>query len=405
MEPNKHKNTEYILMHLDHPVLSFDVDKGLRIISINNIYDNKRIPISLFKNNTVEGYMLDDWFNARSISEKRTNFKDILKYHNARYKKELYFKDNSVSVCDCYWIQTPDENKKWKDINFYNSFIDFNENIYIGIKEAKDKIIQDKEERRSPNIMSNGNVPKMWIQKNEELYLLKGSQGYTWEEPVNESIVSDYMDTLGIKHVKYSLDLLKNRPFSICKNMLSKGEDLIPAYYVASLEENEEHQYTYNSYIENCKKLGLEGNIKQELDQMLLLDYIISNIDRHWFNFGLIRDAETLQIKNIAPIYDNGLSLFASEFTDDIKDKHTEVESASFLKYLKDNVSLVTDYSLLEHKNIDTLPDILKETHKKLNMFEHNRIDIIAECIGNNIKNITQKYPHKLIHVNKDNEE
>jgi hypothetical protein len=393
MEPNKHKNTEYILMHLDHPVLSFDVDKGLRIISINNIYDNKRIPISLFKNNTVEGYMLDDWFNTRSISEKRTNFKDILKYNNARYKKELYFKDNSVSVCDCYWIQTPDENKKWKDINFYNSFIDFNENIYIGIKEAKDKIIQDKEKRRSPNIMSNGNVPKMWIQKNEELYLLKGSQGYTLEEPVNESIVSDYMDTLGIKHVQYSLDLLKNRPFSICKNMLSKGEDLIPAYYIASLEENEEHQYTYNSYIENCKKLGLEGNIKQELDQMLLLDYIISNIDRHWFNFGLIRDAETLQIKNIAPIYDNGLSLFASEFTDDIKDKHTEVESASFLKYLKDNVSLVTDYSLLGHKNIDTLPDILKETHKKLNMFEQNRIDIIAECIENNIKNITHKYP------------
>ena len=385
------KNTEFIFMHLDYPVLSFVIDEDFRIVSIGDIYDKNRIPVGL-NSEKIRSGQLEDWFNDRSISEKRTNFKDILKYNEARYKKELFFKDNSVSVCDCYWIQKCNENKKWKDINFYDTFIDFNENIYIGIKEAKEKILQNKKDRHSPNIMSNGNVPKMWIQRNKELFLIKGSQGFMREEPINEKIVSDYMDKLGIKHVQYSLDMIKNRPFSVCKNMLLKGEELIPAFYIASLEKDEKSQFTYNSYIENCKKLGLKDNFKQELDNMLLLDYITSNIDRHWFNFGVIRNADNLELKRIAPIYDNGLTLFTDEFEEDIKEKYENVEAASFSKYLKENLLLISDFSLLENNNIKLLPDIYREQHKKLNMYEQERIDVISDCLGKNIDYIINSY-------------
>lgn len=42
---------------------------------------------------------------------------------------------------------------------------------------------------------------------------------------------------------------------------------------------------------------------------MLVLDYIIANEDRHFNNFGALRNAETLEWLGMAPIYDSGSSL------------------------------------------------------------------------------------------------
>jgi hypothetical protein len=39
-------------------------------------------------------------------------------------------------------------------------------------------------------------------------------------------------------------------------------------------------------------------------NKMIVLDYLISNQDRHFGNFGYLRDADTLQIKGPAPLFD-----------------------------------------------------------------------------------------------------
>lgn len=60
--------------------------------------------------------------------------------------------------------------------------------------------------------------------------------------------------------------------------------------------------------MECCELLGI-GNITPFLDRMLVLDYIIANEDRHFNNFGALRNAETLEWLGMAPIYDSGSSL------------------------------------------------------------------------------------------------
>ena len=42
---------------------------------------------------------------------------------------------------------------------------------------------------------------------------------------------------------------------------------------------------------------------------MVLLDYLLVNEDRHFNNFGIIRDANTLKWLDVAPIFDSGESL------------------------------------------------------------------------------------------------
>lgn len=44
-------------------------------------------------------------------------------------------------------------------------------------------------------------------------------------------------------------------------------------------------------------------NIEKFLDRMIVLDYIIANEDRHFNNFGLLRNAETLEWSGAAPIF------------------------------------------------------------------------------------------------------
>lgn len=63
----------------------------------------------------------------------------------------------------------------------------------------------------------------------------------------------------------------------------------------------------YRHLLECCELLGI-GNITPFLDRMLVLDYIIANEDRHFNNFGALRNAETLEWLGMAPIYDSGSS-------------------------------------------------------------------------------------------------
>lgn len=46
---------------------------------------------------------------------------------------------------------------------------------------------------------------------------------------------------------------------------------------------------------------------------MLVLDYLISNEDRHYRNFGLIRNVNTLKFERVAPIFDSGYSMFCQK--------------------------------------------------------------------------------------------
>ena len=52
---------------------------------------------------------------------------------------------------------------------------------------------------------------------------------------------------------------------------------------------------------------------------MLVFDAVIYNEDRHFGNFGVLRDNHTGEITGPAPIFDNGLSLFNFAMPDDIK--------------------------------------------------------------------------------------
>lgn len=67
------------------------------------------------------------------------------------------------------------------------------------------------------------------------------------------------------------------------------------------------HESVYQHFVSCCSEVGLDA--VPFLDQMLTVDYVLANEDRHFSNFGLIRDPETLKFIKFAPIFDSGTSL------------------------------------------------------------------------------------------------
>ena len=70
--------------------------------------------------------------------------------------------------------------------------------------------------------------------------------------------------------------------------------------------------------LEFYEKLGSEAY--EEVKSMLVFDVVIYNEDRHFGNFGVLRDNHSSALLGAAPVFDNGLSLFNFAMPGDWKD-------------------------------------------------------------------------------------
>ena len=165
-----------------------------------------------------------------------------------------------------------------------------------------------KDDFVSPDNTSDGNLQKRWkILDGKRCLLKSGSSPYS-QQPFNEVIATIIMKRLGIDHVPYTVTWLDDKPYSVCEDFVTKDTELIGAWRVLQLRPKSNHENEYLHYVSLCKELGVD--IISALDRMIVLDYIIANEDRHFNNFGLLRDANTLEWIGAAPIFDSGTSLW-----------------------------------------------------------------------------------------------
>lgn len=131
--------------------------------------------------------------------------------------------------------------------------------------------------------------------------------GIIGHECINELIVDRLLTILGIDHLSYQLihsDVLIDEKIHdtwICasENFKQPGENKIALdiYYQTEREKNE-------NPLEFCIRCGWEDYIYE----MLVVDYIILNRDRHGANIEVLRNSKKRTLR-LAPLFDHGLSL------------------------------------------------------------------------------------------------
>lgn len=163
-------------------------------------------------------------------------------------------------------------------------------------------------------------------------------------ECINELVASRLMELLGIDHVPYRLvharvtiDGTEHETWlNSSRNFRRPGEQKMGLgnYYELYREKDE-------SPLSFCERMGWAAGVAQ----MMLVDYLIANRDRHGSNIEVLIDRAGQP--RLAPIFDNGLSLVAP-YGDDVEriaafDPLMPVATTNFLgsRSLEENVKSV----------------------------------------------------------------
>ncbi len=293
----------YYLKLFDDDLISFDMDNklGLNITNIKILSKNKKIfPIRL--QNEINEETIEDFIKSRIIPKNRAFVYEILETAglNINDRKAIIDVSKGLALTDSYWI-VQDRTLKFSKYNLFEN--DFSKVLsLIAFTGYSSKI---RELITSPEFATNGMLPKAWRKVNNEIYLFKGSTetynfANTGFEPYCEFYASQVATKMQIDHVDYNLSTWKKTIASTCKLFTSKDISYVQIGDVISHGGIKKvHEY--------IKKLGFE---KKFVD-MILFDAICINIDRHYGNFGLLRDNHTGEFIDFAPIFDNGESLLA----------------------------------------------------------------------------------------------
>jgi hypothetical protein len=231
-------------------------------------------------------------------------------------------------------------------VNYYVH--DFSEDIGDALfgKKPKDREVNFF----SPDVASNGNLKKKWKIIHGKRVLIKGGSRPYFQEPVNEVIASMLLRRLNITHVEYRLHCEENKPFSLCDNFTDERREYIDAWDIFNTIKKSERRPEIEHYLRCGNRLGIP-NVKEELEKMLAFDFLIVNSDRHYYNFGAMRDSQTLEWLGPAPVFDCGNSLWYQS-TDHMIKPGLDMESKPFRSYHSEQIKLIKNLDWFHEDNL-----------------------------------------------------
>ncbi len=376
---------EYILMNKNKPLCKISIDSEQHFI-IENILDvyapKEAFPIGV---DIVAGRpqrkSLAKWWAGRAIPGSRIGGSSFEQRYQVKLAA-LPFKNHGLSLSDQYWIKLSGSDIKWKDINFFDN--DFS--LEMGKALFDSSYVSTDLNYMSPDNTSDGMLPKKWLKdvSNRKTYLLKAGSGPFEQEPFNERIASKILNLLDvdeyIQHVDYRIINENGRYVCSCENFITPNTEFVTANNIritkSLMDFNWQNQYDF--FLKCCEPFFDVDKAKKAFDIMLAVDYIMCNYDRHYGNFGFIRDVENYKVISVAPIFDTGSSLWNKSTLYNIG---KTFEAKAFCPTHDENAELITNYDLLDLGRLRDIDDLVKSVLQDNINLPVNRIDAIAKAV------------------------
>ena len=377
------KNTEVLVAEYSTILKGFE-----QVLEYKNIDYAPVIISDLFENNENILNKLSDWFRGRGIPENRDLLYILLSKLNVSTPSELLDKAFGLSLSDQYWIKPYDEDIKYEDINFFEN--DFESIEFTEATFSNEGLNASKISLKTPNNTTDGMLRKSWVIKDGKRYLLKG--GYINEQlqPFNEVLASMICDRLGFDHITYTIDVIRNNVVSSCECFINTDTEYVPAYQILNSVDRKSSKEDYKTYIKILKDKGIK-NAKKKMDNMFILDYLMLNEDRHLNNFGVIRDVNTLEWLDIAPIFDTGQSLKVASYTDDEMIIGGQGKFFYRVDRFEDIIKNITNLKSLDLSKLDGLVeefDELLHKYQHITNFSDKRINKICLLLNSRINKL-----------------
>ena len=304
----------YVLRLYDTDLLSFSLSEqgieGLKA-QIHSIDEEDRALFPLDLELTDDG--LVKWLQRRVIPKNRAYVAEILKTYGLSVNDTKGIIDvcKGLSLNDSYWVVPQGFTGTFAQYNLYeNRFSEILSLVaYTGIGQS------DAAFTTSPELTTNGMLPKAWrFIEGEGIYLYKGGTfgaANTGNEPYSEFYASQVAQAMGLDAVAYELENWKGILASRCKLFTDINTAYIPIGRIV-------REGGLKACLEYYRQLGPEAY--EQIKSMLVFDAVIYNEDRHFGDFGVLRDNHTGKVTGAAPVFDNGMSLFNFAMPEDFQD-------------------------------------------------------------------------------------
>lgn len=376
---------KYVLMHKNIPVADIELDEASCAISaIGHVHAQNHLPVGIsVKKGMIDRGALNEWWKGRAIPASRAGIKSALVELNLATTQKLLEKCLGLSLSDQYWICPADSGIQWSQVNFFeNPFSDDVGNVLFGQGSSSDHM-----SLMSPDNTSDGWLKKKWKIIDGKRCLIKGGSGATQQEPYNEVLASHIMERLDIPHVKYSLLVEDDYPYSVCEDFITPQTELISAWHIMQTIKKPNHISVYQHYLDCCEVLGIP-DMKDSLDRMMVLDFLMVNEDRHQNNFGVVRNAETLQYMGAAPIFDSGTSLWFDKPVAMIG-RAAKLECKPFKNSHEEQIKLVSSFNWLDLNALYNIDEELRELVRGSLFIDNARCDALCMALRGRVNALT----------------
>ena len=173
--------------------------------------------------------------------------------------------------------------------------------------------------------------------------------------------------------------------------MLSDGLELVSAWQIYLTKKKSPDTSRFEHFLACAEGLGIPG-VQTFLDQMIVVDYIMGNEDRHFSNFAAIRNTKTKEWIRMAPLFDAGSTFGYCHSAEKLRADHP-VRCLGFVTSHEEQLTFVSDFSWIDFSALEGLGalicEILSDENAKKTVGE-DRIPLIAQQAENRVRKLKE---------------
>lgn len=281
---------EYLLLNKDRPVLRFSCTR--------NPFDEAEFREEQWLADLRPiGYGdLTAFLERRKAPKHRQHIQQLLERYGCDDLEGFLRVTHALSLNDTFWVREAESDLTWDQVSLYHNEFDqlISEAAFDGTLSESDF------SSTSPEFGTDGYYAKCWIREGDRIDLVKSGSAMYQIEPVSEFLASQLAEQICPNWVDYDLDYYHGKLVSRCGLFTSEQAGLAKASAVFGGER------TIPALLDYFESLGSGDAFRR----MCVLDALTLNHDRHYGNFGVLFDNDTLEVLEMAPVFDNNRSLF-----------------------------------------------------------------------------------------------
>lgn len=301
------KKTEYLLMNKDTPILAFfcwknefeetEVGAGQWLSELR--------PIGLPAD--IGGGALAAFLERRKAPKHRQHIQELLRRFGCEDLEGFLRVTHALSLNDTLWVKEAGAALAWVDVSLYQNEFD-----QLISEAAFDGVVSSTElSSTSPEFGTDGYFAKCWVREEQGIFLYKSGSALHEIEPLSEYLACQLAAVLCPTAIPYDLDYYHGRLVSKCPLFTNERVGLAKAARVFGGEEK-----TIPELLAYFASIGSGDAFRR----MCVLDAVILNPDRHYGNFGVLFDNDTMQVLGMAPVFDNNRALLPGLDDDQLRE-------------------------------------------------------------------------------------